>query len=197
MDGVEILSDYGRSRVETRAERLLQQNLHKAEHFGTAAIPAVIRGTREVLGGVDAMPARGTIRPFPARSTAASFDPFLPPFSWSRSQSRRRWKMSATFIPHAAEILAKVNTMTPKRAQSRSPTTLSVSIERSSCGLFGGEAGVLPLPSFWRAPSTEQRWVRRGRPHCRVITLIVIISRKGEHQPRTSSLWRWRVGFRR
>ena len=30
VDGVEILSDYGRSRVETRAERLLQQNRHFA-----------------------------------------------------------------------------------------------------------------------------------------------------------------------
>src|SRR5215470_1165772 len=37
--------------------------------------------------------------------------------------------MSATFRPQAAETRANVNTITPIRARSRSPTTLSVSIE--------------------------------------------------------------------
>src|SRR5215471_3321603 len=40
--------------------------------------------------------------------------------------------MSATFMPQAAEMRAKVNTMTPISARSRSPTIVSVSIERSS-----------------------------------------------------------------
>ena len=71
----------------------------------------------------------------------------LAPFSWSRTHSRRCWwKMSATFMPQAAETRAKVNTMTPIRARSRSPTTVSVSIERNSSPASSAVSmGVLPL----------------------------------------------------
>ena len=49
VDGVEILSDYGRSRVETRAERLLQQNRHEAGKFAGAAIQSAAGGPSDTL----------------------------------------------------------------------------------------------------------------------------------------------------
>jgi len=77
----------------------------------------------------------------------------------SRKDWQRRrcwWKMSATFIPHAAETLANVNTMTPIRARSRSPNTVSDSIERSSSPASSAvSTGVLPLPSFRRGAFTD------------------------------------------
>src|SRR5215475_12508642 len=85
----------------------------------------------------------------------------LPPFSWSRTHSRRCWwKMSPTFRPQAAETRANVNTMTPIRARSRSPSTSSVLIERSSSPASSAvSTGVLPLPS------RSQRVQRSERSH--------------------------------
>ena len=50
------------------------------------------------------------------------------------------------FKPQAAEMRAKVKTITPIKARSRSPMTVSFSTERSS----SPATGALPLPSFWR-----------------------------------------------
>src|SRR5262249_41957837 len=73
--------------------------------------------------------------------------------------------MSPTLRPQAAETRAKVNTMTPIRARSRSPTTVSVSMERSSSPASSAvRTGVLPLPSFWRGAFTESAGLCSSRP---------------------------------
>ena len=52
--------------LRTRAERLLQQNRHTPDAFGTAAIPFSYRGYKRSAPGVDAMLPLAL---FPARST--------------------------------------------------------------------------------------------------------------------------------
>src|SRR5262245_4243859 len=56
----------------------------------------------------------------------------------------------------AADTRANVNTITPIKARSRNPVTVSLSIERSSSPASSAvSTGVLPLPSFWRGAFTE------------------------------------------
>src|SRR5262245_46976679 len=73
--------------------------------------------------------------------------------------------MSPTLIPQAAEMRAKVKTMTPIKARSRSPTAVSVSIEHSrSPASSAVRMGVLPLPSFWRGAFTESAGLCSSTP---------------------------------
>src|SRR5262245_47830068 len=73
--------------------------------------------------------------------------------------------MLGTFMQQAAETRANVNTITPIRARSRSPTTLSVSIERSrSLASSAVSTGVLPFPSFWRGAFADSAGLCSGTP---------------------------------
>jgi len=64
----------------------------------------------------------------------------------------------------AAKTRAKVNTMTPIRARSRSPTTVPVSMERSSSPASSAvRMGVLPLPISGVGPSQRAQGCARAR----------------------------------
>src|SRR5262249_23686930 len=60
---------------------------------------------------------------------------------------------------------ANVNTMTPISERSRSPMTVSVSMERSSSPPSSAvSTGVLPFPSFWRGAFTESAGLCSSTP---------------------------------
>jgi hypothetical protein len=57
----------------------------------------------------------------------------LPPFSRNRTQSRRFWvNTPSTFMPSAAPIRAKLNTISPISARSRKPAGVVISMRSIS-----------------------------------------------------------------
>jgi hypothetical protein len=80
-----------------------------------------------------------------------------PPFSHSRTQSRRFCvNTSSTFMPSVAPIRAKLNTISPISARSRNPTGVVISMRSISArASSGANTGVLPAFTTCAGPRTD------------------------------------------
>ena len=81
----------------------------------------------------------------------------LAAFSRSRTQSRRFCvNTSSTFMPSAAPIRAKLKTIDPISARSRSPACVMISMASISVrASSGASTGVLPAFTTCEGPRTE------------------------------------------